>query len=261
MRKVISKIWRTFKYYTGRRFSTIAGTLVYFLLMSIAPFIVWLTLLLGNVGVQQFLSGSLFESISPFLNYLEYSAQSAASGAGIILIVTSLYSSTNFFYHLRRSGEIVFGSKRVKGGIKLRILSAILIIVTILISAFLAAFAFAGRLVLQTFMPQILCDLISMIFGVLIALLIALLLNLFACPYKLKISEAFIGSMLTTVLWILFIIGFAIYIQFASPGKLYGAIASVIIFLLWCYFMMCGFVIGMIKNGSDMTRRQYKKLF
>ena len=261
MRRAIEKIWTTFKYYTDKRFSTIAGTLVYFLLMSIAPFIVWLTLLLGNIEVERFLSGVLFESISPFLNYLETSAQHAASGAGIILLATSLYSSTNFFYHLRRSGEIIFGSQRVKGGVKLRILSAIIIILSIIAIAFLAAVAFAGRLVLQTFMPEILCNLIFMLFAVLLTFAIVVLLNIFACPYKLKISEALIGSLLTTILWILFVIGFAIYVQFAPPGKLYGAIASVIIFLLWCYFMMCCFVIGMIKNGSYISKRQYKKLF
>lgn len=261
MRQAISKIWTTFKYYTGRRFSTIAGTLVYFLLMSIAPFIVWLTLLLGNIEVEQFISGALFQSISPFLNYLKSSAQHAASGAGIILLATSLYSSTNFFYHLRRSGEIIFGSSRVKGGIKLRIISAVIIIISIFVFAFLGAFAFVGKSILQTFMPEVLCNIISLIFGIMIMFAIVLLLNIFACPYKLKISEAAIGSVLTTVLWIIFAVGFAVYIQFASPGKLYGAIASVIIFLLWCYFMMCCFVIGMIKNGTEMTKKQYKKLF
>lgn len=261
MRKVIKKVWTTFKYYTDRKFSTIAGTLVYFLLMSIAPFVVWLTLLLGNIQIERFLSGALFESIKPFLNYLESSAQHAASGAGIVLIATSLYSSTNFFYHLRRSGEIIFGSSRVKGGIKLRILSAVIIILTIFASAFLGAVAFAGKLVLQTFMPEILCDLISIIFAILLTFLTVILLNLFACPYKLKISEALFGSLLTTVLWILFVMGFAVYVRLASPGKLYGAISSIIVFLLWSYFMMCCFVIGMIKNGSDMTKRQYKKLF
>lgn len=260
MRKMIKKILTTVKYYTARRFSTIAGTLVYFLLMSIAPFIVWLSLLVGSVEVEHFLSGAMFQSISPFINYLKSSAQHAASGAGILLLATSLYSSTNFFYHLRRSGEIIFGSKRVKGGIKLRIISAIIIILAILISAFLGAFTFAGKFILQTFMPKVLCDLISLIFGIMLTFAFVLLLNLFACPYRLKISEALSGSILTTVLWILFIMGFAIYLQFASPGKLYGAIASVIIFLLWCYFMMCCFVIGMIKNGSDITKRQYKKL-
>ena len=259
MRRVISKIWSTFKYYTDKRFSTIAGTLVYFLLMSIAPFIVWLTLLLGSVNIEQYISGALFESISPVIHYLQASAQTAASGAGIVLLVTSLYSSTNFFYHLRRSGEIIYGSNRVKGGVKLRIISAVIIILTIFAIAIATAVAVAGRFVLQVIMPEILCNIISALFGTLLAFSAALLLNIFACPYRLKISEALIGSLLTTVLWLIFIVGFAIYITFASPGRLYGAIASIIIFLLWCYFRMCCFVIGMIKNGSYMTKKQYKK--
>ncbi len=108
MRKIIE----IFKYYSDRRFSTIAGTLVYFLLMSITPFILWLTLILGNVDInfERILSHELFESISPLLRYLKEAAESAAKGAGIILLATTLYSSTNFFYHLRRSGEIIYNS-------------------------------------------------------------------------------------------------------------------------------------------------------
>ena len=259
VKQAARKIWETFKYYTDKRFSTIAGTLVYFLLMSIAPFIVWLTLLLGSIDIEKYLSGALFESISPVINYLQTTAQTAASGAGIVLIATSLYSSTNFFYHLRRSGEIIYGSNRVKGGIKLRIISAVIIILTILAISVAAAIAVAGKWVLGIIMPEVLCNIISAVFAAALAFVAALLMNIFACPYRLKISEAVTGSLLTTILWLIFIVGFAIYIEVASPGKLYGAIASVIIFLLWCYFMMCCFVIGMIKNGSDITKKQYKK--
>ena len=117
----MQKIIETFKLYSDKRFSTIAGTLVYFLLMSIAPFTLWLTLVFGNVDVERFLSNELFESISPFLRSLKHSAESAASGAGLIFLATSLYSSTNFFYHLRRSGEIIYDSPRVRGGFKLRL--------------------------------------------------------------------------------------------------------------------------------------------
>ncbi len=258
MQKTLKKIKKTFKYYTGRRFSTIAGTLVYFFLMSIAPFILWLTLLLGNVNFEQILPGSLFDSISPFISYLKSSAQSAASSAGIILLITSLYSSTNFFYHLRRSGEIVYGSPRVKGGVKLRIISAILIVITVLALWLLVPVTIAARYILLTFMPEVLCDIISMIFLTVLAFAVAILLNIFACPYKIKPSQALTGSLLTTVLWVIFVFGFAVYVQFGSPGKLYGAIASVIVFLLWCYFMMCCFVIGMIKNGADITQKHYK---
>ncbi len=260
MRKAVKKIRKIFRYYADRRFSTIAGTLVYFFLMSIAPFILWLTLLLGSVNIEQILPDSLFNSISPFISYLESSAQSAAGGAGIILLITSLYSSTNFFYHLRRSGEIVYGSPRVKEGVKLRIISAVLIVITIIALSLLVPVAISARFILLTFMPEILCDIIAMIFLTVLAFAVALLLNIFACPYKLKPSQALTGSLLTTVLWVIFVLGFAVYVQFASPGKLYGAIASVIVFLLWCYFMMCCFVIGMIKNGSYMTRKRYKTL-
>ena len=260
MRKALKKIKKTLKYYTDRRFSTIAGTLVYFFLMSIAPFILWLTLLLGSVNIEQILPHNLFSGISPFISYLETSAQTAAGGAGIILLITSLYSSTNFFYHLRRSGEIVYGSRRVKGGVKLRIISAILIVITIIVLSLLVPVAISARFFLLTFMPEFLCDIIAMIFLTVLAFAVALLLNIFACPFKLKPSQALVGSILTTVLWIISVFGFAVYLMFASPGKLYGAIASVIVFLLWCYFMMSCFVIGMIKNGADITQKHYKTL-
>lgn len=259
MKSAVTKLRAELKIYTDKRFSTIAGTLVYFLLMSIAPFIVWLTLLLGSIDIQRFISSSLFDSILPFLTYLEQSAQSAASGAGLILLITSLYSSTNFFYHLRRSGEIIFQTSHTGGGIKLRVISAALIILTILLLAFLAAFAVTGRWILATFMPEILCDIISFLYLGILAFFCAVLLNLFACPYKLRVGEVIKGSLITSALWLIFIVGFAIYLRFASPGKLYGAIASVIIFLLWCYFMMCCLVIGMIKNGEDINVKKLKK--
>ena len=91
------KIAATVKFYSDKKFSTIAGTLVYFLLMSIAPFTLWLTLVFGNIDAERFLSHEIFDSVSPVLRYMKQSAESAVSGAGIIFLLTSLYSSTNFF--------------------------------------------------------------------------------------------------------------------------------------------------------------------
>lgn len=262
MKAFLRRVRRTIKYYTNMRFSTIAGTLVFFLLMSLAPFIVWLSLIFGmHVGLNQIFSASVFKPIAPFLNYLETSARSAASGAGAILFLTSLYSSTNFFYHLRRSGEIIYGSARVKEGLKLRAISAILIILTILFTAFFAAVTVVGRAIMLTFMPLAVVNAISLVFAVVLMFAISVLMNLFACPYKISVSEVLSGSILTTVLWLIFALGFIVYLRFGSPGKLYGAIAAVIVFLLWFYYVMCCFVIGMIKNGSDMKTRRYKKLF
>lgn len=256
MRRIIE----TYKYFSDRRYSTIAGTLVYFFLMSIAPFLVWLTLILGNVDLERFFSHRVFESIYPIIAYLQASAGNAARGAGIILLVTSLYSSTNFFYHLRRSGEIVYDSDRVKGGIRLRIASLVLILCVLLLIAVLTAVGVTGAWVLEVMLPEWLAAIISSLFLTAVAFLVALVLNIFACPYKLKAFEALSGTCLTCALWIVLTLGFSVYTSYADPAQLYGAIAFIIIFLLWCYIMMCSFVIGMILNGSLKKRRVYKKL-
>jgi YihY family inner membrane protein len=253
-KSITEKIAKTVKFYSDKRFSTIAGTLVYFLLMSIAPFILWLTLVFGSVDTEQLLSSGIFESISPVLRYLKESAESAVGGAGIIFLLTSLYSSTNFFYHLRRSGEIIYNSKRVKGGIKLRIISLMLIAATIILVALTAAVSVAGTALLNAVLPEIVSRIISMVFISALAFVVALVLNLVACPYKLKVYEVLTGSLLTTALWLIFSVGFGVYSIFANPERLYGRIAALIVFLLWSYVMMSCFVIGMIKNGSQTPK-------
>lgn len=253
------RILGTIKYYTDRRFSTLAGTLVYFLLMSIAPFTLWLTLVFGNVHADSLFHSEMLENISPFLRYLKRSAESAASGPGIVLLATSLYSSTNFFYHLRRSGEIVYDSPRVNGGFRLRLMSVALIAVSIVFVAVIAAVSVVGTEILDRFMPFYISDIISSVFLTALAFCVAFFLNLIACPYRIKPSEAICGSLLTTALWLFFFVGFGIYTKFANPERLYGKIASLIVFLLWCYVMMSCFVIGMINNGKHIVRREALK--
>lgn len=256
MRKFWEGVVTNVKYFTDRRFSTVAGTLVYFLLMSIAPFTLWLTLVFGSINVNPILDHRLLESVSPFLRTLKSSAESAVSGAGIIFLVTALYSSTNFFYHLRRSGEIIYESGSIGGGLKLRLASLGLIAVTIILIALIAAAAVAGSALDNVLFPHVIYEIVFSAFLIALIFSVALVLNIFACPFKLKVREAAKGSLFTTLLWIIFLVGFGVYTRFASPERLYGKIASVIIFLIWCYAMMCCFVIGMILNGKILKERK-----
>ncbi len=250
-----------YKYFTDKRFSTISGTLVYFLLMSVAPFLFWLTLIVGSVDLSSVLSNSLFEAISPVLGYLKTSAEGATGSAGVVLIVTSLWSSTNFFYHLRRSGEIIYDKKVCKGGLRLRFASLLIVFATLFFVAGAAAVPFLSYNVLDFIMPTAVADVISIIFLSMFALFAAYLLNLFACPYKLTFDAAMPGSLLTTALWLLGATGFTVYLRFANPQKLYGAIAAIIVFLLWCYVMINALVLGIIYNSRYLPDRTALKRF
>ena len=105
-------------------------------------------------------------------------------------------------------------------------------------------------------MPLFISDIISVTFLTALAFAVAMVLNLIACPYKISVSDVLCGSLLTTALWLVFFVGFGFYTQFATPERLYGKIASLIIFLLWSYAMMSCFVIGMINNGKHVIRRE-----
>ena len=79
-----------------KKYTTIAGTLVFFLIMSIVPLTFWLTLLLGKlpVNMEDIFSLPVFSSVKDVLYYVQREAQTATASVSIVLLVTTLYSST-----------------------------------------------------------------------------------------------------------------------------------------------------------------------
>ena len=247
--RAAGRIAETYKYYSDRRFTTLAGTLVYFFLMSLAPFLFWLTLFFGEVDLSRLAEIPMFDAVLPFLRELQSQAGDAAGGAGIILMLTTLYSSTNFFYHLRRGGEIIYDSKFKKGGIKLRLSSLGLIAATVALIGGAALAVVVGERILSRIINIYLSEFIIYSAALVMVIAVAALLNIFICPYKIGLKDVISGSLFTVLLWLFCAVGFAVYMHFANPVRLYGKIASVIVFLLWCYLMMNSFVIGVIYNG------------
>jgi uncharacterized BrkB/YihY/UPF0761 family membrane protein len=75
-----------------KKYTTIAGTLVFFLIMSIVPLSFWITLLVGRLPIQteQVLSLPVFDSVKEVLLYVQREAENATAGASLILILTTL---------------------------------------------------------------------------------------------------------------------------------------------------------------------------
>ncbi len=251
----MGSIVRQLKYYSDKRFTTLSGTLVYFLLMSITPFLFLVALIAGNVDLSGIISNDLFSAVQPFLDYLQESANNATGSAGFVLALTSLWSSTNFFYHLRRSGEIIFAPEIKSNGLRLRMSALMAVFGIIALVTLIAAMPFIGSNVLDNIMPRYLSEAITITFITMFAYFTSYFLNVFACPYKLSYEEAAGGAMLTLILWITFAVGFSVYMRFANIQRLYGAVTTVVVFLLWCYLMINSLVIGLIYNGKHIGAR------
>lgn len=248
---------------TLKKYTTFAGTLVFFLIMSIVPLTFWLTLLIGKLPVD--LEGifrlAVFDSVKNILSYVRQEAQNATTGASVILLLTTLYSSTNLFYQMRKSGELIYDYKRPKKGLKLRLGALVLmLIVMLLIIVFLLLFAF-GTFLFSRFLSELVEIVADYLLLITLSFALVLLLNMYICPYKAPMRSFLLGTLLTVSAWVVAVVGFAVYLKVSNMDKLYGALSTVIVFLLWLYTLMVCFIAGVIFNSEKITnsRKSAKK--
>lgn len=244
------KVRGTFSYLAAKKYTTLAGTMAFFLVMSVVPFLFWLTLLFGklNIDYTRLLELEIFAEFKDILLYFRDAAQNATAGASVVLLVTTLYSSTNLFYHMRRSGEIIYNSTRRKGSLLIRVSAVVFIfIVMVLFLAGVTLFLLGNSLLSRLFPSFVAQVSVYALFGVFMFGLLVLL-NLYVCPYRIGVKNAVWGSLLTLLLGGLASFGFTVYVSFSSMEKLYGAAVFLILFLLWLYLLMICFVVGVVLN-------------
>ncbi len=243
-----------------RKYTTLAGTLVFFLIMSIVPLSFWLTILIGKlpINTEEILSLSIFGSVKNILTYVQAEAANATTGASILLILTTLYSATNLFYQMRKSGEIIYDFHPQSQGLRLRLTALLLLVIVMsMVIVFLLVFALGSFLFSRLLSDrwEVLADYLLL---VALAFMLALLLNMYICPYKARVRNFLQGSFLTVGLWTMAVIGFSIYLKISNLRRLYGALSAIIVFLLWLYVLMICFMIGVIFNSERVLKERIK---
>ena len=237
-------------YFKSKRYTTISGTLAFFLILSIVPFVFWLSLIFGKVvNIEQVLELEILSGVKEMLSAMIESGKNAGNGVSIILIATTLYSSTNFFYHIRRSGEMIYDTKLQKGGIKLRLYALLLILVIMIVLICLTFILTFGKYLLNFVFLKWLSNLLTYLTLLVFLFVFALLINLFSMPFKVKFKNIVWGSLISTILWLIACVGFSVYLQISNAQKLYGAVSTIIIFMLWIYVLMICYTIGAIFNN------------
>lgn len=244
-----------------RKYTTIAGTLVFFLIMSIVPLAFWLTLLIGKlpIDINEILDLPIFESVNNILVYVQNEASNATTSVSVVLVFTTLYSATNLFYQIRRSGEIIYDYHRENEGLKLRLGALILLIMVMALAVtFLLVFAL-GSFFFSQLLPrrwELIADYVLL---AVVAFLLVLLLNMYICPYKASIRYFLPGTLITVALWTVAVVGFSLYLRVSNLTRLYGALSAFIVFLLWLYILMVCFIVGVILNSEKIIIAKREK--
>lgn len=245
-------LWAKYRLLVAKKYTTVAGTLVFFLLLSLVPMAFWAVLLFRALPMQtdRLLRLPVFSSVQSILSIVRREVETAASGASIFLIATSLYSATSLFYQMRKSGEIIYGVSHTRQGVKMR-LGAIAVLFCVMAVVVLALLVFTmASSVVSFFLAGWVETLIQSLLWLVVAFLIVVLLNAYICPYRVPLHRFLVGALFTIAFWSVAVFGFAIYLKIGNLHRLYGAFSMLIAFMLWGYVMMIGFVAGIIFNAD-----------
>ena len=69
-----------------------------------------------------------------------------------------------------------------------------------------------------------------------------------------SVREIAPGAAVATLLWLLVVQGFQLYLQLANPGTAYGAASSVLVFLIFLYLTSMGLIIGAMVAAVTVRR-------
>ena len=240
-----------------KRYSTLAGTLVFFLLMSIVPISFLVVLVFGAIGLDPsvlirmpglYRFSDAFESL-----YLV--ASKAGSGATVFLVLSSLYSSANFFYHMRRSGELIYDHARPRRGLIVRLSAFIMLLVLLCLLILLITAVTVGQAIIALlgigFLSRI--GLYVLLFAV--GVVILTVVNLYVAPIRPSVRAGVIGAVFTLSWWMVATLGLNVYLNFFGYEKLYGGLATVVVLMLWLYLLMLGMTAGFVLAKRSETQK------
>jgi membrane protein len=257
-KQVLKRAWAENK---ADNMPIIAGGVAFFGFLSIFPALIALLSLYGLVATPETvarqvenLSAQLPDSaaqiIEEQLNAIVANSGSALTLGLIVSILAALWSASGGVGNLITAVNLAYDEVEARNFVKLKLMSLGLVlgsIVFVLITFGLIAVvpAVLGALPLGV-VGTILAQVVRWV------LLLAVFAGALAVLYRVapdrdapRFSWVSLGAVVVTIVWAIVSVGFSLYVDnFGSYDKTYGAIAGVIVLMLWlyltCYLVLLG---------------------
>jgi len=259
---------RAFKESTSDNVGILAGGVAFFAFLAIPPALIAGLTLYGLVAdpqtvarQMQALAGSLPREAQPLiadqLNTLANGGNGALSIGLVISVLAAVWSASTGTSNLMAAVNIAYDQQESRGFLKLRATALALTlgaIVFVLLTLFLVA-------VVPPLLQALQLGVVGTILAQVLrwALLVGLVVGALAIVYRVapdrnapKFAWTSPGALTATVLWMLGSVGFSLYVNnFGSYNKTYGALAGVIVFLLWLYLTSYIILLGAEINAES----------
>ena len=246
------------------------STIAFHIILAIIPLLTIVVLVASFFGISIDTVTHLIDNIMPkqvseiIINVI--SGKGFDQSVGIFNIV-AFFLASNGTYAVINTSDTLYKIKN-KNTLKARVSSIVLLLIIILLLLFLLLVPiFGGSIIRLMSRAKILAGLeteIMTIYNIIkwpISLFIVYfnikLIYTVAPSMNIKSEETTYGSIFTTIFWFISSIIFKGYIvHFTSYNILYGNLSSIIIMMVWMYFLSYIFVLGMAINVSRKEEQE-----
>lgn len=263
-RELKELISTTFRVWRLDGASRMGAALAFYLTTSVVPLVILSLVILGKVMGERAIQGQLFASLNTALGdtaarvvedlVLEAARPGAGTGATIFGFIILGIIATNMFHHMRSSLDALWGVRGQRSPLKSFIIGrwvSVLLIVgcqLLLLMLFAlgamvsAAFPYITRWFPSqaTFLTRIIYH-GSVFLAVLI--LVAVIFHVLA-RVQLSWRVILVGASVTALLFLIGKLILGLCLSYSNAASLYGAFGSLLILLLWFYYIAQIFFLG-----------------
>lgn len=254
---------------TAREFSTdectdLAAALTYYAVLSLFPALVVVVSLLGVFGQGQRTTDTVLEiigevgpasAVDPLGGPIQQLVESPSAGLALILgIVGALWSASGYVGAFGRAMNRIYEVEEGRPMWKLRPIQLLLTFMGLILAAAVAfMLAVSGPIAAAVGGALGLGDVAETVWNiarwpvVLLFVALAVATLYYAAPnvQQPRFRWISVGAGVAIVVWVLASVGFGFYVSnFGSYNKTYGALAGVIVFLLWLWITNLALLFG-----------------
>lgn len=270
-RKIKGYFRKLFKLLAKPEMAILPSNIAFNLILAIIPILTIIVLIASKFEISIDLVTGLIQSMMPeqVSNVIidVISGKGFDSGIGISNIL-AFFLASNGTYAIITASDTLYKVDN-KDKIRKRISSLVILTIIIMLLLFLVVVPIFGENIITLMhRAKILehyIDEITLVFNIFkwpLTLLIIYfnikLIYTMAPSKNIKSKETTYGALFTTIMWIISTLVFKFYLQyFARYDILYGNLSSIIIMLVWCYFLSYIFVLGMAINASQREEQEF----
>lgn len=270
-RKIKGYFKKLFKILEKPEMAILPSNIAFNIILALIPLLTIIVLIAATFDISIDLVSNLVKSIMP--EQVSNIIIEVISGKGFdtkvgISNILAFFLASNGTYAIINASDTLYKIEN-KDKIKKRVSSLIILIIIIMLLLFLVAVPLFGENIIyimhQAKILDIYVDEITLIFNILkwpLTLFIIYfnikLIYTIAPSKNVKSKETTMGALFTTIMWIISTAVFKFYLDyFARYDILYGNLSSIIIMLVWCYFLSYIFVLGMAINASNREQTEF----